>query len=179
MPLSLEALEDRCLLATFGVPWPDAQHLTVSFVPDGAGTDNGQSALFQTLNTQAPGADWQREILRALQTWAVNGNVDVSLSADGGQALGAPGSVEADTRFAAFRIGAYPTAEALAFASPLDPVAGTRSGDIIFNSAALFGIGVAPGTGSAIGQDFDAVGSTPPGAGAAPNDLFTTALHES
>lgn len=179
MPLSLEALEDRCLLATFGVPWPDAQHLTVSFVPDGTGADNGQSALFQTMDAQAPGTDWQREILRALQTWAVNGNVDVSLAPDGGQMLGSPGAVKGDPRFGDFRIAAYPTAEALAFASPFDPIAGTRSGDVVFNSAALFGIGVAPGTGSAIGQDFDGVGNPPPGAGAAANDLFTIALHES
>ena len=32
-PLRVEALESRDLPATFGTPWPDGQHLTLSFAP--------------------------------------------------------------------------------------------------------------------------------------------------
>src|SRR5947199_46860 len=40
-PLHLESLEDRSLPATFGVPWPDPGHLTLSFVPDGTQYSGG------------------------------------------------------------------------------------------------------------------------------------------
>ena len=35
LKLRAEILEDRCTPTTFGNPWPDASHLTMSFVPDG------------------------------------------------------------------------------------------------------------------------------------------------
>ena len=42
-----EALEDRSLPSIYGVPWPDPEHLTLSFVPDGTQTPFGPSTLFQ------------------------------------------------------------------------------------------------------------------------------------
>ena len=33
--LTLERLEDRTLPAMWGMAWPNPQHITVSFVPDG------------------------------------------------------------------------------------------------------------------------------------------------
>ena len=63
--LRLEKLEDRQTPATFGMPWGDPRHLTLSFAPDQTPITGGGSVLFQTLNAQQPAADWQRELLRA------------------------------------------------------------------------------------------------------------------
>ena len=93
--LSLERLEDRWTPATSGVTWPDGQHLTLSFVPDGTPLGNTTSSLFKTLNAVAPTAVWQREILRAFQAWAGNVNVNVGVVPDSGQPLGTGGAVQA------------------------------------------------------------------------------------
>src|SRR5207237_9583542 len=86
--LNLERLEERWTPTTSGVTWPDGQHLTLSFVPDGTPLGNTTSSLFKTLNAVAPTAVWQREILRAFQAWAANVNVNVGVVPDGGQPLG-------------------------------------------------------------------------------------------
>src|SRR4051794_38408126 len=109
-PLALEQLEDRCTPATSGVAWPDGQHLTLSFAPDGTQLGNYQNNLFHTLNAVAPTATWEREILRAFETWAANANVNVGVVADGGQALGTGGAVQGDGRFGDIRVGAAPMA---------------------------------------------------------------------
>jgi hypothetical protein len=41
--LRVEVLEDRCVPATWGNPWPDANHLTLSFAPDGTQVGNNTS----------------------------------------------------------------------------------------------------------------------------------------
>src|SRR5919205_713969 len=97
--LSLESLEPRCTPAAFGIPWHDATHLTLSFVPDGTPIAGHQSTLFQTLDRQIPTAQWERTIARALQTWADVTNLSVGVVADGGQPLGSPGPLQGDPRF--------------------------------------------------------------------------------
>src|SRR5881275_2725888 len=97
--LSLEVLEDRCTPAAYGIPWHDATHLTLSFVPDGTAIAGHQSTLFQTLDQQMPRAQWKRIITRALQTWADYANISVGVVEDGGQPLGTPGSMQGDARF--------------------------------------------------------------------------------
>src|SRR5262245_50082025 len=104
----LEPLEDRSLPSNFGVPWPDPGHLTLGFAPDGTSTPTGPSALFASLGAAGSAADWQREILRAFQTWAASANINVGLVADGGAALGVAGVVEGDTRFGDIRVAASP-----------------------------------------------------------------------
>ncbi len=64
--LLLERLEDRTAPALFGVPWADARHLTISFVPDGTAGGGQLTNLFQALNQQFPSGSWRQEILRAL-----------------------------------------------------------------------------------------------------------------
>src|SRR5262245_18766407 len=98
-PLTLEALEDRSVPATWGNPWPDATHLTVSFAPDGTDLGGQASQLFAQLGAQAAPPAWQREVLRAFQTWAQYGAINVGLVADGGQALGTVGRPQGDARF--------------------------------------------------------------------------------
>jgi hypothetical protein len=150
----IEFLEDRSLPATFGIPWGDARLLTLSFAPDGTAIVGHTSTLFQTLNSSQPTADWQREILQAFQTWAVEANINIGLKSDGGQPIGTPGKPQHDARFGDVRVVAQPmAADALAISVPGGSLmAGTWSGDMFLNSLA-FG-------------------------GPAPPNLFGVALHE-
>ncbi len=157
-PLTIEVLERRIVPASFGVPWPEADALTLSFAQDGTVAGSHPSTLFKTLDAIAPARVWQTEILRAFQTFAAAADVNVGLVHDGGQPFGVLGLKEGDPRFGDIRIGAYPMApDVLAVANPYDPfVANTYVGDIFFNSNYHFSIGPHPGA----------------------YDLFTVALHE-
>jgi hypothetical protein len=153
---SVERLEDRLTPVTYGNPWPDATHLTFSFAPDGTAARAGSSVLFQTLNSVAPAALWQREALRAFQTWAVNANINLGLVADSAAPFGTAGRPQGDPRFGDIRLAGYPmSAEVLAIAVPFDMTGGTYSGDVRLNTNAGLGVG-----------------------GAGKYDLFTVLLHE-
>jgi hypothetical protein len=150
-------LEDRLTPATTAVPWPDPGHLTLSFAPDGTSTGQQASALFQHLNSVAATRDWQLAILRAYQTWAVEGNANVSVVSDGGEAFGAPGVPEGDSRFGDIRIGMAQLADtSLATSNPFTWAGTTWAGDALLNSAINFGVN---GQGG-------------------PYDLFSVMLHE-
>lgn len=138
-----EALESRDVPTAFGVPWADPGHLTLSFVPDGTPTPNGPSTLFQTMNKVAPTATWEREILRAFQSWASQVNVNVGVVADGGQPLGTLGAVQGDKRFGDIRIAAAPIPgeNEVAAASPFSWTGTTFSGDVVFDPTKLFQVG--------------------------------------
>jgi hypothetical protein len=152
----LEALEDRLAPAGLGTPWLDPQHLTLSFVPDGTLASSTGSVLQQTLAANFPGGNGQLEILRAFQTWAVLGNVNVGLVSDGGQPMGAPGSIQGDPRFGDIRVGAQPLGtNVVATGNPFQLNGSTWSGDVLLNSSDPFGAGT-------------------PGA----YDLFSVVLHE-
>lgn len=160
----LERLEKRYALTQFGIPWPDPQQLTFSFVPDGTpladnqtGNADGQrSNLFASLNDASGASDWETAVMQALQTWAANANVNFALVPDGGEPLGVPGLAQGDPRFGDIRIAAAPlSSDDVALATPFSYAAGTLSGDIVFNSNLHFGEG--PG---------------------AQYDLFSVALHE-
>jgi hypothetical protein len=133
-------LEDRTVPATVNVPWPDSTHLTLSFAPDGTAIAGHQSDLFSAMNANLPRATWQREILRAAQTWAAAANVSVGVVSDGGQPFGTPGLNQGDSRFGDIRVGGQPMAAgALAVSVPHDPfLSGTWSGDVLFNTAIQF-----------------------------------------
>ncbi len=162
--LALEALEHRLVPVTWGNPWPSAGPLTVSFVPDGTSTGGQPSNLFQALQAQYSSDSWRYDILRALQTWALNANINFGVVADGGQPLGAAGRPQGDPRFGDLRISAQPfTSEVYALSSPFDPLAGTWSGDIRINSNVAFAGG--------------SIGGVPP-PNPQPVDLYTTILQE-
>ena len=152
--LTVERLESRATPTTFGVAWTDARHLTLSFAPDGTSVGGQSSTLFATLNATSPTAEWERIILQAFQTWAVQSNINLAVTADGGEPFGAPGAAHADPRFGDIRIGAIPMSpEALSVSVPHDPfMTGTWAGDMLLNSNVKFGSGK--------------------------TDLFTVALHE-
>jgi hypothetical protein len=140
--LLLERLEDRCVPATSGITWPDGSHLTLSFVPDGTQVGGSTSSLFRTLNAVAPTATWEREILRAFQTWASQTNINVGVVADGGQPLGTAGAVQGDARFGDIRISAVPMAAGTLITNTAFQWSGTTwSGDVVINTAYQFNIG--------------------------------------
>jgi hypothetical protein len=134
----LEWLEDRCTPATWGTPWPNSEHMTLSFVPDGTKVGTQTSSLFSLLNAETPTASWQTTILKAVQTWAVNADINVGVVADGGQPLGTPGLVQGDSRFGDIRVAAVDLGpDVVAVSSPFDFTAGTWAGDVELNSRYL------------------------------------------
>lgn len=137
----MEVLEGRVVPATFGVPWQDPAHLSLSFAPDGTTIAGHTSSLFQSLNAHESTSTWQREVLQAFQTWAVRANINIGLVPDGGQAFGATGPTQHDPRFGDIRVGAQPmTNEALSISVPNDPaLSGTWGGDVLVNSNETFG----------------------------------------
>ncbi len=134
--MPLEMLEDRRLMATWGIPWADPQHLTLSFAPDGTKVAGQQSQLFQELDSEIGAGVWEKAILQGVQTWSSNANINVGVVADGGQPIGSPGPAQGDPRFGDIRVTAAPLAPGvLATSSPYDPSLGTFSGDLILNSS--------------------------------------------
>jgi hypothetical protein len=151
--LSLEALEDRRLPAAFGITWPDPQHLTLSFAPDGTAAGAATSDLAASLSSRMPASTWERDILAAFQSWADLGNVNIGLVPDDGRAIGTPGPLEGKPNVGDIRIVSRPLSpDALALAVPFD-LFDNRSGTVLFNDTVPFTNG---------GTD----------------DLYTVALHE-
>jgi hypothetical protein len=140
---TLESLEDRAVPATFGVPWQDASNLTLSFAPDGTAIAAHTSSLFQAMNAQEPTLVWERAVLQAFQTWAVNSNINIGLVTDSGDPFGVSGAPQHDPRFGDIRVGAQPMSpDALSISVPNDPtVSSTWTGDVLVNSNVKFGAG--------------------------------------
>lgn len=149
----VETLEDRLAPATLSNPWPTNQ-LTLSFVPDGTLVGGVASELYSKLDAQLDRGVWQNEILRAFQTWAASANLNISLVADNGAALGSAGPLFGASGFGDIRIAAVPGGTWLASTNPFAPAVGTWAGDIMLNSTVAFG--------------------SDPGE----HDLFSVALHE-
>src|SRR5437763_15878338 len=103
---AFECLEDRSLPTTFGIPWADPGHLTLSFTPDNTPTPLGPSTLQKTLAATGTTAAWEREVLRAFESWASVANINVGVVRDGGQPLGTVGAVQGDGRFGDIRVAA-------------------------------------------------------------------------
>jgi hypothetical protein len=137
---NIEKLEDRFTPAQFGIPWPDATHLTLSFAPDGTSLPKDSSDLFQALDAQMPREVWQLEILRAFQTWANQANINVGVVRDRGMAFGTSGPTQGDDRFGDIRIGGLAmSGDELAVSIPPDNgINGTFAGDIFINTSIDF-----------------------------------------
>ncbi|HLW64275.1 MAG TPA: matrixin family metalloprotease [Gemmataceae bacterium] len=134
--LFLEPLEDRCVPATWGNPWPDPSHLTLSFAPNGTAVDSSASSLFAMMGSNA--SAWELQILKAFQTWAVNSNINIGVVSDSGASFTAGGAIQGDPRFGDIRIGATPYSTGqLAETSPYDRYS-AWSGSTILNSNYAF-----------------------------------------
>src|SRR5436190_19470225 len=94
--LQCEELEARETPAAFGTPWPDGEHLTLSFAPQNTAIGTSLSALDATGRMQ---------MLAAFQAWAVNAGLNIGLVEDNGSRFGTPGPVQGDTRFADLPVG--------------------------------------------------------------------------
>src|SRR4051812_42424604 len=134
--LVLLELEARLTPATFGVPWPDGQHLHFSFAPDGTQVLDAKSALFAKFG---PGTAWQTDVLRAVQTWAVNGNVNIGVVPDDGSSFLSSGPAQGDPRFGDIRVAARDLGtDALAVTAPYGPI-DVWAGNLVVNAAANYG----------------------------------------
>jgi hypothetical protein len=138
---TFEILEDRTIPATFGIPWPNAGHLSLSFVPDGTQVGTAQSNLFSLLDSVAPTPIWEGVLLSAFQKWAAPTNLNIVPMTDSGAPLGTVGPVQGDPRFGDIRIAAVPLpADVVALGIPFDPTAGSWAGDVELNSNYVFGM---------------------------------------
>ncbi|HKB03736.1 MAG TPA: hypothetical protein VKD90_16045, partial [Gemmataceae bacterium] len=99
--LRVETLEDRTTpYVLSGFKWSNP-NLTFSFMPDGTAAEGATSTLFSLLNATIPTATWEREIARALQTWADSSTLNFRLVTDPNGDI---------------RIGAVPQGGSLAYA---------------------------------------------------------------
>ncbi len=130
-----EDLEPRLLLSSDGLAWGNAPYLSLSFVPDGTNVAGRTSRLFAEMDQIAEEPVWQAAIVSAFQAWSVNTNSDIAVVEDSGDDLGAVGAAQRDERFGDVRIGAIPMDRGVyAVAVSRGFVAGTWSGDVLFNS---------------------------------------------
>ncbi|MGL4422838.1 MAG: matrixin family metalloprotease, partial [Gemmataceae bacterium] len=138
--LRLENLEDRTTPASFGRPWVHNNSITLSFVPDGTLVDGVPSNLNATMNGEGLSTStWQREVLRAVQSWIGNLNADVGVVSDSGAPIGTPGRTQGDIRFGDIRISGRSLGDGLlAITTPPGEQNETRSGDIIINTDYAF-----------------------------------------
>src|ERR1043166_4502860 len=139
--LAVDVLEDRITPST-GMPWAN-HNLTLSFVPTGTLVDGHQSSLDETLGSQASTQAWQDAVLRAAHDWANAAGISITLVPDDGSPLNSEGLIQGDSRFGDIRVAAEPMGVdgQLSIGSPYNPLAGTRSGDIVFNSSLSWAIG--------------------------------------
>lgn len=141
-PLSVERLEDRTVPATYGIPWLDPTHLTLSFAADGTPIVGHDSELLFFLDQRFSRAAWQREFVRAFQTWAQYGNLSIGLRPERitppDYPFGVAGRTQGDPRFGDIRVGGQAMSpDVLSIAAPPDPfVAGTLGGDVFLNITA-------------------------------------------
>ena len=129
--------------ATFGVPWANPTAVTVSFAPDGADVDGSPNQLGALMaHSGLSPSVWQGQILKAIQAWAAQANLNVGVVGDDGSPIGTSGYDQADSRFGDIRIFAIPLSSSnLAITTPPGDLGGTRTGDIILNSNYNFGVG--------------------------------------
>jgi hypothetical protein len=149
--LTLEPLEPREVPAVFGTPWPNASSLTLSFAPDGTriggisqdalGNDQ-PSRLFAQMAGAGTPAQWQTEILRAFQTWAVNANINIGLVPDAGSPFGPQSTAPGAGSVGDIRVGAFSASpDVIAVNQPYNLVNPAWSGGLLYNTAKSFSIG--------------------------------------
>jgi hypothetical protein len=148
--LSVEGLEPRLLLyAPNGGVWPHPELVTVSFMPDGTDVGGVPSNLFGTLDSQFPTATWQKEILKGIQAYAANANIDFSVVSDDGSPFGSCGgsgsdcNLQGDSNFGDIRIGGVDLGGALGISMLPPPINGdTTSGDFFLDTTTDWNIGL-------------------------------------
>lgn len=136
-----EDLEGRQLLASGGYmlsgdQWDNAERITYSIAPEGASWNGGSNILSARLDAKLGDNTWERELARALQTWASVADINVVPVADEGQRLDVWGREQGDPRFGDIRFGGYDfngnTTLAQAYFPPPNGI--TAAGDVMVNT---------------------------------------------
>lgn len=146
---TLTALEDRVVpYALSGSTWANP-NVSVSFMPDGTLISGYQSNLFSVYNGTYSQATWQREVARALQSWANVSNLNFHFVPDDGSAQGTAGLAQGDSRFGDIRIGGYSMGSGI-LGLGWNPGGTTTAGDVTLNTSAAFPIGSIPDLASVV-----------------------------
>jgi hypothetical protein len=146
----LETLEDRLVpYVLSGYTWANP-NVSVSYMPDGTLISSTYASnLFAVYNAAYPQATWQREIARALQTWADVSNLNFHFVADDGSPQGTAGLAQGDSRFGDIRIGGYNMGSGI-LGLGWNPGSTTTSGDVELSTTSAFAIGSMPDLASVI-----------------------------
>lgn len=148
--LGVESLEPRLLLyAANGGVWPHPELVSVSFMPDGTDVGGVPSNLIGTMNARWSTGTWQREILKGVQAYAANANINFAIKSDDGSPFGSCGgsgndcNVQGDSNFGDIRIGGINLGGALGFSMLPPPVnQDTTAGDITLDTSTVWNIGL-------------------------------------
>src|SRR5262249_50961550 len=151
---ALEPLEERLVpYALSGYQWANV-NVSVSYMPDGTMISSTYpSNLFAAYDAAYPTATWQRELARALQTWASVPPLNFHFVSDDGSPQGTAGLAQGDSRFGDIRLGGYSMGSGI-LGLGWSPLSTTTGGDVELSTTAV-----------------DALGSMP--------DLYSVLLHES
>lgn len=140
----LEALEGRLVpYCLSGSSWANP-NISASYMPDGALIrDLLPSNLSAVYESAYPREVWQREVARALQTWASVTPLNFRFVADDGSPQGTPELIQGDSRFGDIRLGGYDMGSGI-LGLGWDPSTTTRGGDVELNTRYPFPIGSMP-----------------------------------
>ncbi|HJZ57436.1 MAG TPA: matrixin family metalloprotease, partial [Gemmataceae bacterium] len=152
--LALEPLEDRTVpYALSGYTWANP-NVSVSFMPDGTLISSSYpSNLFAVYNAAYPQATWQREVARALQSWANVSNLNFHFVPDDGSPQGTAGLAQGDSRFGDIRIGGYNMGSGI-LGLGWNPGSTTTAGDVELSTSAALPIGSMPDLTSVLMHEF-------------------------
>src|SRR6516225_3508329 len=147
---ALEPLEDRLVpYALSGYQWANP-NVSVSFMPDGTLISSSYpSNLFAVYNAAYPQATWQREVARALQSWANVSNLNFHFVADDGSPQGTAGLAQGDTRLGDIRIGGYNMGTGI-LGLGWNPGGTTTAGDVELSTNGALAIGSMPDLASVL-----------------------------
>src|SRR5438874_8857219 len=119
-------------------------------MPDGTLISSGYTSnLFAVYNAAYPQATWQREVARALQSWANVSNLNFHFVTDDGSPQGTAGLAQGDSRFGDIRIGGYNMGSGV-LGLGWSPGGTTTAGDVELNTAYAFPIGSIPDLASVV-----------------------------
>ena len=123
-----------------GMPWSNADRLTLSFAPDGTKISKYTSDLYTHFKSMLNANQLEAQIIKAFQIWGRQTNVNVGLVNDQGLDFGVQSLTQGSKRFGDIRIGAIPMApDVYAIALRHDAAtSGSWGGDILFNTNAPF-----------------------------------------
>src|SRR5437899_6832939 len=141
---AVEQLEDRSVpYALSGFTWANP-NVSVSLMPDGTLISSGYTSnLFAVYNAAYPQATWQREVARALQSWANVSNLNFHFVPDDGSAQGTAGLAQGDTRFGDIRVGGYNMGSGI-LGMGWNPGSTTTAGDVELSTPSALPIGSIP-----------------------------------